>query len=253
MLRRLPFPIRVGLRRVPASLIWLKRPRPERASEHDFPHVQARRRTPLRRQSTLYADRLQRAKEHNVARAAQLMDGVVLQPGASLSWHDVIGPPVRARGFVPGPELHADQLAEGGGGGLCQVANLAAWLAVHAGLELPTRHRHGLDLFPDEARTVPFGLGATVFFPTRDLVLRNPHDQPVRLGFQIVEGHLVGEARLASPLDTSFHVEERDARFERIDGVVYRFNRLVRVHEHGEEPLWSTRARVAYPVSEELL
>ena len=251
MLRRLPFPIRVGLRRVPASLIWLTRPRPARARAEGYPHLAASRRTPLRRQSTLYEERLQRAKEHNVTRAAQLMDGVVIEPGASLSWHDVIGPPVRARGFVPGPELHADELAEGGGGGLCQVANLAAWLAVHAGLELPVRHRHGLDLFPDEARTVPFGLGATVFYPTRDLVLRNPHDVPVRLGFRVDAGFLVGEARAPRPLPR-FHVEERDARFERRGATVYRSNRLVRIGPDGERPLWSTRARVAYPVPEDL-
>ncbi len=181
------------------------------------------------------------------------MDGVVIDPGQSLSWHAVIGPPIRARGFVPGPELHADRLAQGGGGGLCQVANLAAWLAVHAGLELPVRHRHGLDLFPDEARTVPFGLGATVFFPTRDLVMKNPHEVPLRLGFGVEDGFLLGELRFTEPLDERFVVEERDAGFERIDGVVYRFNRLVRVSAHGEELLWSTRARVAYSVSEELL
>lgn len=185
-------------------------------------------------------------------RAAELLDGVVVPAGGTVSWHDVIGPPIRARGFVPGPELHADRLAEGGGGGLCQVANLAAWLAVHGGLELPVRHRHGQDLFPDEARTVPFGLGATVFFPTRDLVLRNPHDQPVRLGFRIEQGFLVGELRSERPLPT-FRVEERDARFRRVGAHVVRENRLVRIGPEGEAPLWSTRARVAYPVSEELL
>lgn len=248
---RIPFGLRVGLRRLPATLRWLAQPRPVRGRLVDHPHVQAERRSPLRRQGTEYEPSVQAAKEHNVRRAAQLLDGLLIPAGGRVSWHAVIGPPVRARGFVPGPELHEDALAMGGGGGLCQVANLLAWLAVHSGLDLVERHRHGLDLFPDSQRTVPFGLGATVFFPHRDLVLRNPFDQPVLLSLSVVDGWLEGQLRFVQDPGLSFTVVETHHAFRRRPDGVWRENRLSRRSARGTEFLWENRARCAYPVPAE--
>lgn len=250
----LPFGLRVGLRRVAHMLRWLmSRPEVQRSSDAEaWPHLQCERSSPLRRQSTTYDEATQRAKEHNVRRAAALMDGVVIPAGGTLSWHAVVGPPVRARGFVPGPELHAGVMARGGGGGACQVSNLVLWLGVHAGLEIVQRHRHDLDLFPDDDRDVPFGLGATVFWPHRDLVLRNPHPWPVSLRLWVEDLRLHGEARSPRDPGARWEVEEVAHRFFREGDVYYRENRLIR-HEIrqgrrvGSAPLVDNRARVAYP------
>ena len=171
MLRRIarriiPVPVRVALLQWPSMLrlLELQRLEPDGLSRD---HVVTSRSTPLRRERLTYDESLQRAKEQNVARAVELLDGLTLPPGALFSWHRHVGPPVRFAGFAPGPSCTTIGLQSGGGGGLCQVANLLFYLAVHAGLELVERHRHALDLFPDDSRTVPFGCGATVFFPRK--------------------------------------------------------------------------------------
>lgn len=249
----MPFGLRVGVRRLPRVARDLVRRRSPRLDDPSvFGHTQAHRATPLRRQSTAYAPDVQRAKERNVQRAAELLDGLVLWPGEELSWHREVGPPLRARGFVPGPELHEDQLELGTGGGLCQAANLVFWLGVHAGLEVVERHRHGLDLFPDDARTAPFGSGATVFYPHRDLRLRNPHPWPVLLHLRVEGGQLVGEVRTRRDVGRRWELVERDHRFVEEAGVTWRENTLVRrVYDGpllaGEEVLLHNRARVAYP------
>ena len=256
--RTVPFGLRVGLRRLPAAAAWLLSARPIRGAAAEFPHVAAARATPLLRQSTAYAPELQAAKEHNVRRAAELLDGVVVPPGGELSWHRIVGPPVRARGFVPGPELHEGALALGGGGGACQAANLVFWLAIHAGQEVVERHRHGLDLFPDEDRTAPFGCGATVFYPTRDLRIRNPLDQPLLLRLWVSDGHLRGEARLGRDPGWTWTIEEAGHRFARRADGVWRTNRLLRravaadgrTHTH---ILCDNQARVTYSVPEDWL
>ncbi|MCB9761709.1 MAG: VanW family protein [Alphaproteobacteria bacterium] len=252
----LPFGLRVGVRRAPALLRWAaRRPRVDRTALGGG-HLQVRRESPLRRQGTAYAPAIQAAKEHNVRRAAALLDGVRVPAGGAFSWHDTVGPPLRARGFVPGPELHDGAFALGGGGGACQVANLVFWLAVHSGMQLTERHRHGYDLFPDDDRDVPFGCGATVFWPTRDLRFRNPLPHDLRLRVRVEGDRLVGEAWLSADPGLRFEIVERDARFERTPAGVYRVNRLLRcsISPDGarvEEPLLQNRARVRYAVSPE--
>lgn len=251
----LPLPIRLALRRAPAIALhpWL--PRPARASDRlAFPHLQAERRTPLRRPGTTYGAAWQRAKEVNVARAAELLDGVVVAPGACFSWHRCIGPPVFWRGFMPGPELRGGRLEAGDGGGLCQAANLVHWLALHAGMNVVERHRHPIDLFPDHDRTAPFGSGATVLYPHRNLRFLNPLDQSVLFELEIAAGHLVGRAKLERDPEARWELVERDARFLRESGQVLRCNRLLRrrVGPDGtfEELVAVNRATVAYPVEE---
>lgn len=257
--RWVPFTLRTSLRRLPAVARALLRPAPAlaRGEAGRFPHLQCERRSPLRRPTTLYAPALQHAKEHNVRLAAARLDGRVLEPGQLFSWHGALGPPLRLRGFLPGPELQEGRVAAGPGGGLCQVANLLYWLALHAGLQVLERHRHELDLFADHERSAPFGCGATVYFPSKDLRLRNPHPWPVLLQVRVEDTHLYGAVLM--PRDPGFRCEvlEVEHRFVRRGGDIWRENRLVRrTHTAGasrDEPLGENRARVLYPVPEHLL
>lgn len=249
--RVVPVPVRVALTQWPDVLALLTLEKlPVDGAAHG--HVVCARSTPLRRERTAYAEALQRAKEHNVARAAQLLDGLVLAPGALFSWHRHVGPPVRLRGFLPGPELHDDHLEAGDGGGLCQVANLLFWLALHAGFTIVERHRHALDLFPDDSRTVPFGCGATVFFPRKDLRFSNANAVPASLHLSVHGGALHGEVRTAAPLPFRVELVEQRHRFVRRDGVTWRENSLYRRwHEAGgvrEEWVADHSARVGYEV-----
>lgn len=226
--RIVPVPVRVALLQWPQMLGLLRLPRLPRTDGDGGGHVVVSHASLLRRERTAYRESWQRAKEVNVRRAAAALDGVVLAPGALFSWHRHLGPPLRVRGFAAGPELHDEQFASGGGGGLCQVANLVFFLGVNAGLELVERHRHGLDLFPDDSRNVPFGCGATVFFPRKDLRLRNTTGTTLTLRLRVDDTTLHGELRADRALPFRCEVIERDHRFEERDGVRWRHNTLLR-------------------------
>lgn len=251
---RVPFGLRVGVRRAPHVVRDLLRPDVPRAQQiTGFEHTAAQRSSPMRRQGTTYAPDTQAAKEHNVRRAADRLDRVVIEPGQEFSWHRTLGPPLRINGFVPGPELHADALSMGGGGGVCQAANLVFWLAATSGMAFTARHRHGLDLFPDSNRTVPFGCGATVFYPHRDLRFRNPFGHAAVLRVTHDQGWLVGELRMRRDPGVRFELVERDHRYERRPDGVWRLNRIVRrrLPDGFEETLVHNAARVTYPVPEQ--
>ncbi|MGC3999710.1 MAG: VanW family protein [Anaeromyxobacter sp.] len=252
----LPLGLRVALRRAPAllrSAFQPALPLLPPGGRATFGHVQAQRATPLRRAGTMYGEALQRGKEQNVARAAALLDGLVIGPFETFSWHRTVGAPLRLRGFAPGPEVRGGEVVAGVGGGACQVANLVCWLGLHAGLELVERHGHDVDLFPDHERTAPFGSGATVFFPTRDLRLLNPGPSPLLLTLEVRDGWLHGAARLTRDPGLRWELQEREHHFVREPDGVYRQNRLWIRTLRGDElvaeaEVAANRARVLYAV-----
>ena len=247
----LPVSLRLALRRIPATIAWFFRAPPPRIAG-GFEHTICERASPLRREKAVYAEAVQRAKEHNVARVSGLLDGIVIPAGGTFSWHRTIGPPLASRGFRAGPELRNGALDLGVGGGVCQASNLLYWLAVHAGLDVVERHRHSFDLFPDDGRDVPFGAGATVLFPLRDLALKNPHAFAVSLAFSVNAGRLHGAVTGAELPAHRYALVERDARIERVGDAWWRFNRLERATLDGDGrtiavvPLCENSARLCY-------
>lgn len=252
--KKVPFSWRIALRRAPALARWKLRPRPLR---RDLPVVLTSRSSPLQRPATTYEAAVQQGKELNVRRVAELLHRIWLGPGEVFSWNHCVGPPLLRRGFVPGPELHEGQMALGVGGGACQVANLVFWLGANAGLEVLERHRHQWDLFPDDARSVPFGCGATVFWPHRDLVLRNPHPVGVAFDLRVDSTHLHGAIRAERALGTTYRLVQTAHRFLEHEGEIWRCNTVSREARSADgirtEVLVHNRARVAYRVPSEMI
>ncbi len=192
--------------------------------------------SPLRRCHAV-DEQLQAGKEQNVTLVAGILDRLVLAPNQLFSYHHLVGRPSRARGFRYGLELREGRAARGVGGGCCQVSNLLYMLALLGGMNIVERHRHGLDLFPDHGRTVPFGCGATVFYSYADLRFENPLHQPVLLRLEICDGRLLG--RLIAMEDPGWMVTvyQSEHRFVRRDDHWLRENRIRRrfSRKDGEE------------------
>ena len=224
-----------------------------------FPYVLARHASPIDRAHGSIPDELQRGKEVNVRLAAARLDGMVVQPGQVFSHHHAIGRPSRARGFRRGLELRDGRPSAGIGGGLCQVSNAMYWVAAQAGMRIVERHRHGLDLFPDDRRTVPFGCGATIVYRTTDLRWRNPLSVAVAIRASADDGRFALELRTEADPMIRVEVWEVDHRFVPDAGGWIRENRLRRriTALDGsvlvDEELARNRGRVMYePTPEQL-
>lgn len=193
-----------------------------------FTHVLSQHETPMRRATIPYTEEIQKGKENNVALAGNLIDGIVIQPSQTFSWHHAVGPTIEKRGFLLGPEMHGGKLEDGWGGGCCSVSNMLYLIALQAGLTITERHRHGLDLFPDHGRTVPFACGATVFYTQADLRFMNPHNFPVQLKLWVEENKLTGQILCESDPGTRYEIYEAEHNFHRESEVTVRENRIRR-------------------------
>lgn len=196
----------------------------------EYPAILAEHKTPLRRGNEKNM-RLQEGKEKNLRLAAGKTNAVVIESGETFSYHALVGWPTRLRGFRKGLELQDGELGSGIGGGCCALSNLLYLIALRSGLTITERHRHGLDLFPDHGRTIPFGCGATVYFPYADLKFSNPHPFPVLIETGIADGKLIGRVRAMTDPGFSFEIEERDHQFHREGDAWHRENRIIRVRQ----------------------
>jgi vancomycin resistance protein YoaR len=115
-----------------------------------------------------------RSRIPNIALAARFLNGVVVGPGEVLSFNRTVGPRTEERGFRNAPVIVADELEQGLGGGVCQVASTFFAAATLGGFEIVERRSHSRP-----SGYAPLGLDAVVIYPEVDLRLRNPHDTPV--------------------------------------------------------------------------
>ncbi|MEI8332855.1 MAG: VanW family protein [Chloroflexota bacterium] len=227
----------------------------------DLSWVGVRHRSLLRRRLGTSDPALQEAKVVNLLLAVRGLDRLVIAPGEAFSFWERVGAPSAERGFVDGLVLVAGEVATGTGGGLCQLANLLYWMALHAPLEIVEHHHHGFDPFPDDGRVLPFGSGASVFYSYVDLRVRNATDRPIEVRTWVGATDLHGELRSDRPWPHAYHIEERAHRFTRdAGGRVRRRNELWRRtvdRRTGEttaiEAVTVNDSLVKYSVPEELI
>lgn len=112
----------------------------------------------------------------NIVRAAGLLDGVILPPGYTLSFNEVVGPRTLERGFHLAPEIQGDEMTTGVGGGTCQVSTTLFAAALHGALEIVDRKGHS-----QVSAYAKMGLDATVAYPLVDLKIKNTLTFPVML------------------------------------------------------------------------
>lgn len=199
---------------------------------------------------------LQRNKVDSLRKACKSMDGVLIYPGETFSFWKLVGHPTESRGFPQGLQLSFGKLVSRTGGGLCQLSNLLHWMILHTPLTVTERHRHDFDPFPDYRRTVPFGTGATVFYNYLDFMFRNDTEYVFQVRTWLDDMYLHGEIRADRKLPFYRTIQERNHRFVRIRGEVYRENELWRIitdsensMEISEELLIRNQLKVQYDTS----
>jgi len=193
-----------------------------------FPYTCKKHQSLLRRKLGNSDPQLQENKIVNLKIATGEIDGIIIKPGQIFSFWKLVGKPTKAKGYIEGMLLSRGEVKRGVGGGLCQLANLLYWMALHIPLIVTERHHHSFDPFPDSGRTLPFGSGAGVFYNYVDLRFYNPTEQSFQIKVWVTDKHLKGTIYSDEEVPYSYHIEERNHRFLQKDGKNYRQNEIWR-------------------------
>lgn len=105
---------------------------------------------------------------HNVELVSSLIDNKFIAPGEVFSFNKTTGERNAKKGFLSAPVIINGKLAEGLGGGVCQVSTTLFNAAYEAGLKIVARRNHALYI-----SHYPLGRDATVDYPDTDLKFLN--------------------------------------------------------------------------------
>jgi len=199
-----------------------------RISIEELPYSCKRHKSLLRRRLGNSDPQLQSNKIENLKVACPTIDGILIRPGETFSFWRQLGEATAEKGYCEGMQLSRGEVVRGVGGGLCQLANLLYWMALHTPLEVVERHHHSFDPFPDEHRVLPFGSGAGVFYNYVDLRFFNPTDITFQIKLWVTGEHLKGAILSDRETPLSYHVFEKGHRFISENGRNYRENEIWR-------------------------
>lgn len=124
-------------------------------------------------------------RSKNIRVATKRLNGVVLQPGETLSVLRVIKAPTVKNGYYMAKVYSGDTLIDGVGGGVCQVSSTLYNAVIRAGLKVTDRSTHRFSVF-----YLPYGMDATIFAPSTDFQFRNTLDYPITIKATAVKGRL---------------------------------------------------------------
>ena len=108
--------------------------------------------------------------------AAEKINGVILQPGQTFSYNDVVGQRTKANGFKEAGAYSGGQVVQEVGGGICQVSSALYYCAMVSNLKINTRTCH---YFP--VAYIEPGMDATVSWGGPDFAFRNSTNYPIKI------------------------------------------------------------------------
>jgi len=109
----------------------------------------------------------------NIQRFADIVRGVYLTPGESLSLNEHVGERTTEKGFVPAGTILAGHLVPTVGGGVSQFATTMFNAAFFAGFDFISYQSHSIYF-----SRYPYGREATISWPLPDLEFENTTDHP---------------------------------------------------------------------------
>lgn len=225
----------------------------EKASEA-LPHSVAKHSSPIRRSLPGVNAELQENKAKNLALAAPCINRLLIRPGETFSFWRAVGNTNAKKGYLPGLVIACGKQTEGMGGGMCQLSNLLHWMVLHSALSITEHHHHErYNLFPDDRRQVPFGLGTSIVYNYLDYRVTNNTPRTYQIMVWTDGENLHGELRADRPEPQSYLIRvERDCFIKEKDGI-YRCCDIYRdvIEADGSTSsnhLLSTHAKVMYEV-----
>jgi hypothetical protein len=110
----------------------------------------------------------------NIQRIADIVRGVYLVPGETLSLNEYVGPRTVENGFFSAGAIRQGHLIEEVGGGVSQFATTIFNAAYFAGMDFVEYRSHSLYF-----SRYPYGREATISSPAPDLVMTNTTSHPI--------------------------------------------------------------------------
>lgn len=119
----------------------------------------------------------------NLTVASRSISGSIIMPGETFSFFDVVGECTVPKGYKESKIFLQGEIAEGIGGGICQISSTLYNAALLSGMKITERHPHSM-----KVSYVEPGRDATVNYGYLDLKFVNPYNSPVKIIAEVQNG-----------------------------------------------------------------
>jgi vancomycin resistance protein VanW len=147
---------------------------------------------------------------YNIKKAAQQINGLILNPQDIFFFNQVVGPAEKEDGYRESIIIANGQFVNGYGGGVCQVSTTLYNAALLANLQIIERYNHSI--YGEATNYVPLGRDAAVFYGYKDLKFRNSLDQRIVLFCDIKSNNLVVTIYGEEALDKTIKIISQDMK-----------------------------------------
>jgi vancomycin resistance protein YoaR len=112
------------------------------------------------------------SRVHNLALAAEKLNGTLIAPGEEFSFLQTVGPISYSTGFQTAYVISEGRTVLGEGGGVCQTSTTLFRAALNSGLPITSRYPHAyrVGYYEQDAKV---GFDASVFYPSLDFKFKN--------------------------------------------------------------------------------
>ncbi len=112
------------------------------------------------------------SRVHNLALAAEKINGTLVAPGEEFSFLQTVGPISSTTGFQTAYIISEGRTVLGEGGGVCQTSTTLFRAALNSGLPITSRYPHAyrVGYYEQDAKV---GFDASVYYPSLDFKFRN--------------------------------------------------------------------------------
>ena len=169
---------------------------------------------------------LQENKAVNIRLANQRLNGILIRPGETFSFWQIVGKTTKRKGYRDGRILMRNHLLPGIGGGLCNLTNTIHRVVLLSPMTVTEFHSHSDALAPDEGARVPFSSGTSVFYNNGDYRFRNDTDQTFQLLLWCDADNLYAELRCEHALPHSYRIVEEGHHFQKEGDNYYRVSKI---------------------------
>ncbi|MBW9148592.1 glycopeptide resistance accessory protein VanW [Clostridium sp. CM028] len=154
-------------------------------------------------------------KVYNLKLAAKTVNNILIQPGETFSFWQLVKSADRYENYKDGLVLQDGKIVGEYGGGLCQLSNLVFWLLIHTPLTIVERHTHDIKIFSSEASDIPEATDATVSEGWLDLKVKNETNSIFQIKITFDDSYMQGCILTNKELDFTCEIFDRDISYYR--------------------------------------
>ncbi len=193
-------------------------------------------------------------KKHNLQLAAASINHIVIHPGETFSFWQLVRHADRKEKYKDGLTLIDNKITTAYGGGLCQLSNMLFWLFLHTPLSIVERRGHAVATMPAADKDLPCGTDAAVYEGWLDLKVQNNTTNSFQIEINFDQEYMHGRILSQTPTHISYYVYNSSVSYNKRQEKIYQTAKVCReeinqiTQEKSKKLLYVNQCAVGYPL-----